>query len=89
MSKINIVQICMLFIEEFTNLKWDKFKEGTIYHILQKFSPQGGYIRRLSSEIMNAKFHDVQMIRDGVDQNPMNVLAVCEALNLDLMKIMQ
>lgn len=88
MSKINIVQICMLFIEEFTNLKWDKFKEGTIYHILQKLSPQGGYIRRLSSEIMNAKFHDVQMIRDGVDQNPMNVLAVCEALNLDLMKIM-
>lgn len=53
MSKINIVQICMHFIEEFTNLKWDKFKEGTIYHILQKFSPQGGYIRRLSSEIMN------------------------------------
>lgn len=73
------MQICMLSIEETTTLKCDKFNEDTIYHILPEFGPQG-YIRRLSSEIMSAKFHDVQMIWDGTDQDPMNVLVVCEAL---------
>lgn len=59
MLKLNIEQICTLFIEETTTLKCDKFNEDTIYHILPEFGPQGGYIRRLSSEIMSAKFHDV------------------------------
>ena len=84
----NIVQICMLFIEETTNLDSRTFNEQTIYHILRKFGPQGVYLKRLSSKIMKGKFYEVEIIQDRTGQDLMNamafqkhfILAVCNTL---------
>ena len=46
------------------NLNIEIFNEQTRYHIIPEFSPQGGYLRRLSSEIRGGKFYEVEMIRD-------------------------
>ena len=54
----------MLFIEESTNLNSWIFNEQTVYHILPEFGPQGGYLRRLPSEIRDGKFYKVEILRD-------------------------
>ena len=67
--KAEITSIRMLFIIESTNLNESTFNEETGYHIIPDFGPPGGYLKRLSSEIRGAKYHDILMIRDrtGVD----------------------
>lgn len=62
--KTDIAQIRMLFIEKTTDLNSEIFHEQTAYNILPKFGPQGGYLRRLSSEIRECKFCKVEMIRN-------------------------
>jgi len=88
MVKIDIAQICILFIEENTDLNCEIFNEQTGYHILPEFGPQGRYLRRFPNEIRGGKFHDVDMIRDRTEQDLIKAmtfqkqfaLAVCNAL---------
>ena len=67
--KVEITSIHMLFITESTDLNASTFNKETGYHIIPDFGPPGGYLKRLSSEIRGAKYHDILMIRDrtGVD----------------------
>ena len=62
--KTEITSICMLFIIESTDLNASTFNEKTYYHIISDFGPHGGYLKRLSSKIRGAKYHDILMIRD-------------------------
>ena len=73
--KTDIAQIRMLFIEDNTDLNCKIFNEQTGYHILPEFGPQGGYLKRLPSEIRGGKFHDVDMIRDRTGQDLMKAVA--------------
>ena len=73
--KNDIAQIRMLFIEENTNLNCEIFNEQTGYHILPEFGPQGGYLRKLPSEIRGGRFHDVDMLRDKTGQDFMEAVA--------------
>ena len=78
----------MFFIEKTTDLNSETFNEKTEYYIIPKFGPQGGYLRKLSSEIRGSKFHEVEMIRDRTGQNLIDAvifqkyfaLTVCNAL---------
>ena len=84
----DIVQIHMLFIKQTTDLNSGTFNKQTEYHIIPEFGPQGEYLRRLSSDIKEDKFHEVEMIRDRTGQDLINVvafqkhfaLAICNAL---------
>jgi hypothetical protein len=78
----------MLFITETTDLNLSTFNEETGYHILPEFGPPGGYLRRLSSEIRGAKFHNINLIRNRTGADLEEALAfqtsfaheVCKAL---------
>ena len=64
--KAEIILICMLFITEFTDLNASSFNEEIGYHIILDFGPPVGYLKRISSEIRRAKYHDILMIRDRI-----------------------
>ena len=80
-AKAKITSIRMLFITESTDLNASTFNEETGYHIIPDFGPLGGYLKRLSSEIRGAKYHDILMIRDrtGVDLEEAITFQVCFA----------
>ena len=79
--KAEITSIRMLFITESIDLSASTFNEETGYHIIPDFGPLGGYLKRLSSEIKGAKYHDILMIRDrtGVDLEEAITFQVCFA----------
>ena len=51
------------------NLNIEIFNEQTRYQIIPEFGPQGGYLRRLSSEIRGGKFYEVEMICCRVEKS--------------------
>jgi len=62
--KTEIESIRILYIMENIDLNECTFNENIDYHVILSFGPPNGYLKRLSSEIMWAKFHFVDMIRD-------------------------
>ncbi len=79
--KTEITSICMLFIIESTDLNASSFNEEIGYHIILDFGPPVGYLKRISSEIRRAKYHDILMIRDriGTDLEEAITFQVCFA----------
>ena len=67
--RIEMVQICMMFIVDSCDLNADVFNESISYHILSNYGPHGGYLNRLQSEIRDSMFHIFQGTRSrfGVD----------------------
>ena len=65
----------MTYITESTDLNESTFNEESGYHIIPSFSPLGGYLQRLSSEIRGSKFHSVEMIRDRIGADLIEALA--------------
>ena len=59
-----IESIRLLYIMENTDLNECTFNESTCYHVIPSFGPPNGYLMRLSSEIREAKFHLINMIRN-------------------------
>jgi hypothetical protein len=53
----------MIFITDTIDLNLSTFNEDIDYHVLPEFRPPGDYLKRLSSEIRSAKFHDLNLIR--------------------------
>ena len=62
--KAEITLIRMLFITESTDLNESIFNEETSYYKIHDFGPPGKYLKRLSSKIGGAKYHDILMIRE-------------------------
>ena len=61
--RTEIAQIRMLFIIEQTNLNAATFNESTGYHVIPKYGPLGGHLRKFSSEIHGKIYHGFEMDR--------------------------
>ena len=55
---VEITSIHILFIVDYIDLHVSIFNEETGYHIIHDFCPPWGSLRKLSSEIRGAKYHD-------------------------------
>lgn len=67
--RAEITQIRMLFIEERSDLNVCTFNEDSGYHVIPDFGPEGGYLKRLSSQIRGNWYHGVEMIRDRIGRD--------------------
>lgn len=67
--KAEITSILILFIIKFTYLNTSLFNKEIVYHIIHDLGPPRRYLKRLSSEIRKAKYHDILMIRDRTRTN--------------------
>ena len=67
--KNKIATIRMCFLTDACDLNHKTFNTSLGFHVIPKSETQGGFLKRLSSEIRGSKFHSVDMTRDpsGVD----------------------
>jgi len=54
---IEIAQIHMMFIVDSCDLNIDVFNESTSYHVLPNYGRDGGYLKRLQSQVRGNMFH--------------------------------
>ena len=59
----------MLFIVEQIDLNASTFNENTGYHVIPKYGPLGGHLRKLSSEIYGKMFHGFEMDRSKLEDD--------------------
>jgi hypothetical protein len=64
--KIEIIQIKMLFVEERIDLNACTFNEDSGYHVLPDFGLEGGYLKRLASQIHGSWLHGIKMHRNRI-----------------------
>ena len=64
-----VISLQMMFIIEKNDLNAHTFNKDTRYHILPDFDVDGGFLKRLPSEICGSIYHDVDIVCDSLSRD--------------------